>query len=147
MERGCWRAHGDKGHSLLVPCISEQGPLPHPLIAQKGHHFLFPESQSPKKERKLLPAGFVWKKMVSGTRKEKKKNPFSFHKQVKRKNFFFFFFCFALFICSRGGGLRFSIFFPSILLWLGFLWRVVCPIALEHYLRTKLSFSQLTNIY
>lgn len=58
-----------------------------------------------------------------------------------------FFFCFALFICSRGGGLRFSIFFPSILLWLGFLWRVVCPIALEHYLRTKLSFSQLTNIY
>lgn len=60
---------------------------------------------------------------------------------------FFFFFCFALFICSRGGGLKFSIFFPSILLWLGFLWRVVCPIALEHYLRTKLSFSQLTNIY
>ena len=60
---------------------------------------------------------------------------------------YFFFFWFALIICSRGGGLKFSIFFPSILLWLGFLWRVVCPIALEHYLRTKLSFSQLTNIY
>lgn len=58
-----------------------------------------------------------------------------------------FFFFALLYLFVVGEGLRFSIFFPSILLWLGFLWRVVCPIALEHYLRTKLSFSQLTNIY
>lgn len=103
MERGCWRAHGDKGHSLLVPCISEQGPLPHPLIAQKGHHFLFPESQSPKKERKLLPAGFVWKKMVSGTRKEKKKIfSLSISKLKGRIFFFFFLLCFIYLQQGRG---------------------------------------------
>lgn len=53
----------------------------------------------------------------------------------------FFFFGFALFICSGGGGLRFSLLSINPVA-VGFpVERVVCPVALEHYLLPKLSFS------
>lgn len=61
----------------------------------------------------------------------------------KEDCYFFFFFCFALFICSGGWGGAKSLSFLSIdPVVVGFpVERVVCPIALEHYLLTKLSFS------
>lgn len=60
-------------------------------------HFLFPKSLSPKKERKLLSAGFIWKKRGFGDQQGKKtQKTFYCNEHIKREVlcvFFSFAFC------------------------------------------------------
>lgn len=63
--------------SFPVSMASTANPEPSPtLITQEVQRFLFPKSLSPKKEGKLLSAGFIWKKSISGTARKKNTPPF-----------------------------------------------------------------------
>ena len=91
----------DQGPSLLEP-LHQPAP-PKSSDHSEFQHFLFLKSLSPNKERKLLSAGFVWKKRVSGSRRKTLPKRKYFNKSVKREDFFFILLlCFLLkLICSK----------------------------------------------
>lgn len=69
--------------------------FPHPPKSSdhgERQHFLFPKSLSPKKERKLLSAGFIWKKRGFRDQQGKKtQKTFYCNEHIKREVFFFIF--------------------------------------------------------
>ena len=93
VELGYWRAHGDKGHSLLVPPRQCMRAPPKPSDRIERPAFSVSKITVSKERKKTSLSKFCLEE--KGFRDQQEKElPFSFNKKVKRGDFFFF--CFAL---------------------------------------------------